>query len=69
MTDDRTIRGAGMMVLGPVIGLFYAVLFPFIGIAAVITLGIEKALGAGLADNASFGWRPGESYLSGKKKK
>ncbi|HAM51940.1 MAG TPA: hypothetical protein DCP92_15100 [Nitrospiraceae bacterium] len=61
-----------MLLLGPIIGLLYAILMPIIGIATVITLAVGKVLG-GLYDLAaksiSFGWRPLNSYLSGKKKK
>jgi len=61
-----------MLLLVPIIGLFYAILMPIIGIATIITLALYKVLG-GLYDlaakNISFGWRPLNAYLSGKKKK
>ena len=61
-----------MLLLGPVIGLLYAILMPFIGIATVVALAGRKVLG-GLyslaAKSISFGWQPKNAYLSGKKKK
>jgi hypothetical protein len=64
---------SGMMLLvGPIIGLLYAILMPFIGIATVAALAVRKTL-EGLSNLAtksvSFGWRPTNAYLSGKKKK
>ena len=62
---------AAIIVAGPVLGLMYAAFLPFIGIAMLIKLVGQKA-GGGVMEmvhgNASFGWRPSESYLSGKKK-
>ena len=64
---------SGVMLLsGPVIGLLYATLMPFIGIATVATLARRKILGSvyHVAEKSvSFGWRPSNAYLSGKKKK
>jgi hypothetical protein len=64
---------SGVMLLsGPVIGLLYTILMPFIGIAALAALAGRFVLG-GLynlaAKSVSFGWRPKNAYLSGKKKK
>ncbi len=66
------ISSAAVLLLGPVIGLFYAILMPFIGIATVATLAGRKVLGALytlVAKSISFGWQPKNAYLSGKKKK
>ncbi len=64
---------SGVMLLsGPVIGLLYAMLMPFIGIATVATLAVRTVLGTlyhVAAKSVSFGWRPRNAYLSGKKKK
>lgn len=61
-----------MLLLGPVIGLLYAILMPVIGIGTVAVLAGRKVLG-GLytlvAKSISFGWQPRNAYLSGKKKK
>jgi len=62
---------AAIIVAGPVLGLMYALFLPFIGIAMLVKLVGQKA-GAGVMEmvygSASFGWRPSESYLTGKKK-
>jgi hypothetical protein len=61
-----------MLLSGPVIGLLYTILMPFIGIATVATLAGLKILGSvyQVAEKSvSFGWRPNNAYLSGKKKK
>ena len=74
---ERSAARAGMsqavmLLSGPVVGLFYAVLMPFIGIATVAILAGRRVLD-GLYDLAaksvSFGWTPGNAYLSGKKKR
>ena len=63
---------AVMLMAAPVIGLVFAVFLPFIGIAMALKL-IGQKLGAAVASAASssvsFGWRPVEAYLSGRKKK
>jgi len=61
-----------MLLLGPIIGLLYAILMPIIGIATVTIVAVSKVLGALYdlaAKSISFGWRPKNAYLSGKKKK
>ena len=61
---------AAMLAAAPVIGLVFAVFLPFIGIAMTLSL-IGKKLGQGVTSAAaggmSFGWRPIEAYLAGKK--
>ncbi|HSB33233.1 MAG TPA: hypothetical protein VLG39_02135 [Nitrospirota bacterium] len=62
---------AVMLLSGPVIGLLYAVLMPIIGIATTLTLAVAKVLGGMYhlaAKSVSFGWSPGNAYLSGKNK-
>ena len=62
---------AAIVVAAPALGLLYAAFLPFIGIAMLVKLVGQKA-GAGVMEmvhgSASFGWRPSESYLTGKKK-
>jgi len=61
-----------MLLLGPVIGLIYAILMPFIGIGTVAALAGRKVLGglySLVAKSISFGWQPKNAYLSGKKTK
>ncbi|MGD2079679.1 MAG: hypothetical protein PVG55_02710 [Nitrospirota bacterium] len=61
-----------MLLLGPVLGLLYVIALPFIGIATVLAVLLGKANVALLqvfGRTVSFGWRPVESYLSGRKRK
>ena len=72
--ETMYLRAPGIAVLaaGPVLGLLFAVFLPFIGIAMAISLAVKK-IAAGLASAAagsvSFGWRPIEAYLAGRKRK
>ena len=63
---------AAIIVAAPVFGLVYAAFLPFIGIAMMVKL-LGQKIGGGVLDtiqsSASFGWRPSESYLSGRKNK
>jgi len=61
-----------MLLAGPMIGLVYAILLPFIGIVTVAALAgktMLKGMNNLAAKSVSFGWRPKNAYLSGKKKK
>ena len=63
---------AAIIVAAPVLGLMYAAFLPFIGIAMAVKLVGQKMGGRVMETvqgSASFGWRPSESYLSGRKKK
>ncbi len=65
------ISAGGMLLAGPVIGLLYVVLLPFIGIATVTAVAARKIVGGAfnlIGKSLSFGWRPRTAYLSGKKK-
>ncbi len=61
-----------MLVAGPVAGLLYTIMLPFIGMVTVAGIALRTIIG-GLYDLAawsiSLGWRPGSAYLTGKKKK
>jgi hypothetical protein len=63
---------AAIIVAAPLVGLLYAAFLPFIGIAMVVKL-VGQKVGGGVMEavqgSASFGWRPSESYLSGRKRK
>ena len=63
---------AVMLMAAPVIGLVFAVFLPFIGIAMTLNLIgkklVESATSAA-AGSMSFGWRPVEAYLAGRKTK
>ena len=62
---------AAIIVVAPVLGLMYAAFLPFIGIAMVVKLVAQK-IGGGVREtvhgSASFGFRPSESYLAGKRR-
>jgi hypothetical protein len=64
-------KSAVVLLAGPVLGLLFAIFLPLIGI--VMTFGQvgkrvgESAAGAA-ARSVSFGWRPIEAYLAGRKK-
>jgi hypothetical protein len=66
------MSSAVMLVSGPFIGLLYAILMPFVGIATIAILAVRKVAG-GLhnlvSKSVSFGWQPRSAYLAGKKKK
>jgi hypothetical protein len=61
---------AVMLMAAPVIGLVFAVFLPFIGIVMTLNL-VGKKLVQGVesvaASSMSFGWRPIEAYLAGRK--
>jgi hypothetical protein len=70
--DDSMGKKALLLLLGPFIGLAYVIALPFISIATMVVLLSRKIVGAIfnlLGNLVSFGWRPGEAYLGGKKKK
>ncbi len=65
------LPATGIVALAPVLGLVYAVFLPFIGIAMLVKVVLQKVASVVTAPTqraASFGWRPSESYLAGKKK-
>jgi hypothetical protein len=61
---------AAVLAAAPVLGLLYAAFLPFIGIAMLAKLVAQK-IGGGVLEtvpgSASFGWRPSESYLAGRR--
>jgi len=63
---------AAALAAGPVLGLIFAVFLPFIGITMTLGL-IGRKLAEGVvsaaAGSVSFGWRPIEAYLAGRKQK
>ncbi len=60
-----------VLLAGPVIGLFYVIAMPFIAVGTIVALAGRKVL-SGLFNLVgtlvSFGWRPSEAHLAGKKK-
>jgi hypothetical protein len=66
------LPATGIILLGPIVGLLYAAFLPFIGIAMLVKVVIQKTASMAFSSarsGASFGWRPSESYLAGQKKK
>jgi len=61
------IRTVGKIVAAPFIGLAYIVALPFVFASALVSVLASKASLAA-ARGVSFGWRPMEAYLAGKKK-
>lgn len=62
---------SGLLVAGPILGLVYAAFLPFIGIAMVVKLLAQKMAGSlvdAMRTTPSFSFRPGESYLAGRKR-
>ncbi len=60
-------KSIGMLLIGPILGLIYFVSLPLIVIGTVMAMAGNRMI-KGLVRLMSFGWRPQESYLSGKKK-
>jgi hypothetical protein len=69
-----TMRSLGKIAAAPFIGLAYVILLPFgfigaLGYAAFSLVGKGASAVLGMAGKStSFGWRPTEAYLAGKKK-
>jgi len=61
------VRSIGKIISAPFIGLAYVIALPFGFVAALSTAAIEGLAGV-FGKSASFGWRPAEAYLGGKKK-
>ena len=63
---------AVMLMAAPVIGLVFAVFLPFIGIVMTLNLVGKKLIESAASvatGSVSFGWRPIEAYLAGRKMK
>ena len=63
---------AVMLLAAPVIGLVFAVFLPFIGIVMTLNLigkKLVESVTAAAAGSVSFGCRPIEAYLAGRKAK
>jgi len=60
-----------MVMMGPVLGFFYVLILPFIGMAMILTV-VARQIGHMLSDafgaTAAFGWRPVEAYLMSHRK-
>jgi hypothetical protein len=68
-----------MLLMGPVLGLAFAVFLPFIGIAMTLSFLGKKAVNAGKravqemitagVKNIFFAWKPLQAYLANKRQK
>jgi hypothetical protein len=61
-----------MVLMGPILGLIYVLVLPFIGMAMVLTVvarQVAHMLSEFVGTTAAFGWRPVEAYLMSHKKK
>ncbi len=70
--EEKGLRDILALLAGPVMGFLYVISLPFIAVATVVILISKKALGGivGIVRSlVSFGWRPTEAYLGGKKGK
>jgi hypothetical protein len=65
-------NGIAAVLLGPLLGLLYFICLPFIAIGTIVSL-LGRKMMVGMMNQTrnlvSFGWRPTEAYLAGKKKK
>lgn len=64
-------KGIAALVFGPFLGLAYFISLPIIAIATIIMLLGRSILHGMLSltrNLVSFGWRPSEAYLAGRKK-
>lgn len=64
----NTLKTIGKIVAAPFIGLAYVIALPFVFAYAVGTAALSGVLSLA-GRSVSFGWRPTEAYLAGKKKK
>ncbi len=72
---QETLQTLKRLAAAPFIGALYVVSLPVICVMAVgaelmgmAMVGLQKTLGLA-GDTAFFGWRPGESYLAGRRER
>lgn len=63
----NTLKMVGRIASAPFIGLFYVVSLPFVFAYALGAVALNGIFGLA-GKSVSFGWRPTEAYLGGKKK-
>lgn len=64
----NTARTVGRIAAAPFIGLAYVVALPFAFAFALLSTAVNSTLQL-IGKEVSFGWRPTEAYLAGKKKR
>lgn len=63
-------KNAVLLVAGAFVGLLYVLALPFAWIVAALVIITKQLVGGLLAmSNISFGWRPIEAYLAGRRQK
>ena len=62
----QVLKTIGRVISAPFVGLAYIAILPFAFLMALVSTVINKVLGSA-GREVSFGWRPLEAYLSGKK--
>lgn len=62
----QVLKTIGRVISAPFVGLLYIAILPFAFLAALVSTVVNKVLGSA-GREISFGWRPVEAYLSGKK--
>ncbi len=65
-------KTAVMLTGGAIAGFLYVILLPFawiVAAAVIVMKRMAQGVLGGAAKSTGFGWRPIESYLTGKKKK
>jgi cytochrome c oxidase assembly factor CtaG len=62
----ETLRTIGRVAAAPFIGIFYVVSLPFVFAYAVGSAALSGIFSL-FGKSVSFGWRPTEAYLAGKK--
>ncbi len=70
--QENVGKKAMLLLAAPFVGLAYVIALPFVAIATMAALVAKKAATGIfnlLGNLVEFGWRPGEAYLGGKKKK
>ncbi len=69
---DNRLKKLLILIASPVVGLVYVIALPIIAVATFLGLVTERVIGGVInvaGKTISYGWRPTESYLLGRKKK
>ncbi|MGD0282851.1 MAG: hypothetical protein ABSB95_10860 [Dissulfurispiraceae bacterium] len=64
--SHEVLKTMKRVITAPFVGLMYVAMLPFAFLLALVSTVANKALGYA-GKEMSFGWRPIEAYLSGKK--
>jgi len=64
----NVLKTIGSVVAAPFIGLAYVIILPFAFALALVGIALNSLFSLA-GKSMSFGWRPMESYLAGKRKR